>query len=247
MQPASLPEISRPAITVALLLLAFCAWLLASYGQASILLLLLAFLVSGFLSDAFTGLAHFCFDYVFPHDLPVLGPIAKEFQDHHEEPTLDPSLYRQNFTKGAYASIPASLLTIVLWLALPETALSFFCIAIVACISAWAFFFHQLHSYAHMGSHLAPDLFLVRIAEIGRLPSKRDQHRELKALFADVPIPPLVRLLQRCRLILSPERHNLHHTHFEADFSSVNGWSDPLLNIFLKPLARRYKARQAVV
>ena len=54
-----------------------------------------------------------------------------------------------------------------------------------------------------------------------------------------------MRLLQRCRLILSPERHNLHHTHFEADFSSVNGWSDPLLNIVLKPLARRYKARQA--
>jgi hypothetical protein len=48
--------------------------------------------------------------------------------------------------------------------------------------------------------------------------------------------------LQRCRIILNPATHNLHHVLFESDFSSVNGWSDPLLNFVLAPVARRKKA-----
>jgi hypothetical protein len=33
---------------------------------------------------------------------------------------------------------------------------------------------------------------------------------------------------------------------FEADFSSVNGWSDPLLNPVLGPIARRRKQARLV-
>ena len=44
---------------------------------------------SGFLGDLFTGFAHFGFDYVFPDKMPILGPVAKEFRQHHDRPTLD--------------------------------------------------------------------------------------------------------------------------------------------------------------
>jgi hypothetical protein len=56
--------------------------------------------VSGFLADLLTGLMHFGFDYVFPDWMPIFGPIAKEFREHHEEPTLDPSAYVVNSPRG---------------------------------------------------------------------------------------------------------------------------------------------------
>lgn len=46
----------------------------------------------------------------------------------------------------------------------------------------------------------------------------------------DVP-PRLVRLLQRARIILSPEHHRAHHTApFEMSYAITNGWLNPLLN-----------------
>jgi hypothetical protein len=67
-------------------------------------LAVVAFLGSGFLADLLTGLMHFEFDYAFPDWMPILGPIAKGFRGHHKEPTLDPSAYVVNFTKGSYGS-----------------------------------------------------------------------------------------------------------------------------------------------
>ena len=41
----------------------------------------------------------------------------------------------------------------------------------------------------------------------------------------------LVRLLQRARLILTPEHHRTHHTApFESSYAITNGWLNPLLN-----------------
>jgi hypothetical protein len=91
----------------------------------------------------------------------------------------------------------------------------------------WAFFFHQFHSYAHMGSHLPPEDFNRRVREVALLSTKRKRPREFNQLYETMPIPPVIRLLQRCHLILNPGTHNLHHLAFETDFSSVNGWSDP--------------------
>lgn len=59
-----------------------------------------------------------------------------------------------------------------------------------------------------------------------------------------MPIPPVIRLLQRCHLILNPGMHNLHHLAFETDFCSVNGWSDPVINWILRPIARHYKIQR---
>lgn len=43
--------------------------------------------------------------------------------------------------------------------------------------------------------------------------------------------PRLVRLLQRARLILTPEHHQTHHTApFESSYAITNGWLNPLLN-----------------
>lgn len=40
-----------------------------------------------------------------------------------------------------------------------------------------------------------------------------------------------VRLLQRARLILTPEHHRTHHTApFESSYAITNGWLNPLLN-----------------
>jgi len=43
----------------------------------------------GHLSDLFTGLPHFSFDYVFLEKMPIMGPMAKEFREHHNFPDLD--------------------------------------------------------------------------------------------------------------------------------------------------------------
>lgn len=43
--------------------------------------------------------------------------------------------------------------------------------------------------------------------------------------------PRVVRLLQRARLILSPEHHRTHHTEpFKSSYTITNGWLNPLLN-----------------
>jgi hypothetical protein len=238
-----LPQASKPIIVVTVLAQIVAIYLAARHPNATLWLAVVAFLVSGFLADLLTGLMHFGFDYVFPEWLPILGPIAKEFREHHEEPTLDPSAYVVNFTKGSYGSLLAAVLVSILCFALPANAISFFAIATLMGICVWAFFFHQIHSYAHMGSHLLPEDFNRRVREIARLPTKRERTREFNRLFETVPIPPIIRFMQRCHLILNPGTHNLHHLAFETDFSSVNGWSDPVMNWILKPAARRYKAK----
>ncbi|HEX7316483.1 MAG TPA: fatty acid desaturase CarF family protein [Pyrinomonadaceae bacterium] len=46
----------------------------------------------------------------------------------------------------------------------------------------------------------------------------------------DAP-PRVVRVLQRARIILSPEHHRAHHTApFESSYAITNGWLNPLLN-----------------
>lgn len=244
MSVLELPKSSKPTIAFALIALAIALYRVCAHDGANPWLGVAAFLLSGFIGDLFTGFAHFGFDYIFPEDMPILGPVAKEFREHHDCPTLDPTDYVVNFTKGAYCSLPLSL--IVIALASPHHGwISFLAIATLLGMSFWAFFFHQIHSYAHMGSSLSPDEFKQRVAMIGRLPTEAEQKREFARLFETVPIPPAVRFLQRCRLILNPATHNLHHIQFESDFSSVNGWSDPVSNLILRPISRRLKARAA--
>ena len=218
--------------------------LLSKHSGASIVLVVPALALSGFIADGVTGLAHFGFDYALSYRVPVFGPIALELNEHHAEPSLDPSTYVENFTKGAFASLAATAPALAMWRALPQTELSFFFEAHLACLAFWGFFFHQIHAYAHMGSTVAPETFNRQIVEIGLMSSRAEQMRALRQLFDAVPIPKLVRKLQRCHIILSPERHNLHHISFELNFSSVNGWSDPFLNPLLGRWARMYKTRR---
>ena len=241
--PLTLP--ARAPILVVIALLALGAEFAALLRNPDMTLLtgVLAFFISGFLADAFTGLAHFSFDYVFPFGVPVLVPIAKEFNEHHDEPTLDPSQYVENFTKGAYASLP---LLAVVGLVQYFGLLPVLTTAILLGLAIWAFFFHHKHAYAPIGAKNAAADINRRIAEIAALP-KADRVGELRRLFETVPIPFGIRLLQRARIILCPSRHNIHHIEFESDFSSVNGWSDPVLNLLLRPLARHYKRKSALM
>jgi hypothetical protein len=242
-----LPKSSKPIVLFAVAALTAAAYSVAGHRSADIRLVLLAVLVSGYLADLFTGMMHFGFDYVFPDEMPILGPIAVEFRQHHTRPTLDPSNYVVNLTKGAYGSIPLALLICFLARDPQGGEISFFVIATLFGMSLWGFFFHQIHSYAHMGSLLAPEIFSARVAQIAHLPHKQEQIREFDRLFKDVPIPPVIRFLQDQRILLNPGVHNLHHLSFETDFSSVNGWSDPLMNWIYAPIARRIKAKQRAV
>jgi len=243
MSALALPKSSRLTMAVAVVTFAAALYRLMSQDGRELWLVPLAFLISGFLADLFTAVAHFCFDYVFSEEIPIMGPIALEFREHHECPTLDPEDYVVNLTKGAYCSLPLSLAAYAVSKSVDGRWTSFLAIATLLCMSLWAFFFHQIHSYTHMGSSLPPDEFKRRVRSIGLLPDQDAQMREFARLFETVRIPPAVRLLQRCRLILDPRTHNFHHLSFESDFSSVNGWSDPIIDLILRPLARRMKAR----
>lgn len=205
---------------------------------------LLALLVSALVADAITAFAHFSFDYIFPYDFPIFGPIAKGFNEHHEEPSLDPKDAVENFTLGAYGSCAVSACSLILVLATEPGPLSSFFLTLLLFLAVWGLLFHHLHSYAHMGSVLGPAAFNREIERISTLAGKREQKAALRKLFETVPRPRLIKVLQRLRLTLEPGRHNLHHIHFESDFSSVNGWSDPLLNPLFRPAARYFKARR---
>jgi Lipid desaturase domain len=243
MATLALPKSSKPTIVASMVLFVLALASVSSHGGRNVWLAIAAFLISGFLADLFTALAHFGFDYVFPEDMPILGPVAREFREHHQRPTLDPKDYVVNLSKGAYCCLPVTLIVLALGAVLPPTGLSFFILALLLGMGFWAFFFHQIHSYAHMGACLAPEEFNARVLLISGLPTKAAQIEEFGKLFEKVPIPPVIRFLQRYRIILNPEVHNLHHVFFETDFSSVNGWADPVVNFALRRIARRMKQK----
>lgn len=55
----------------------------------------------------------------------------------------------------------------------------------------------------------------------------------------DNPWP--VRLLRRLGLLMRPEDHIAHHETLMRDFSTINGWSNPVLNRLFDALRRRGK------
>jgi hypothetical protein len=222
----------------------FALYAVARHPQRSLPLVLVAFFVGGFITDLISGLFHFSFDYVWPPRTPIMGPISLEFQQHHTKPVLDPSALVPNLTRGAYGALPIALLAWRLAGPPADAAWSFLAAAVAMSASIWMLGFHQIHSYSHMGSSLPAEAFNRVVADISALPSKRRQEEEFAKLFDTLGIPPFVRVLQRARLFLRPELHWRHHIYYETDFSSVNGWSDPLMNLLYRPLARRKKARQ---
>ncbi|HEX4293738.1 MAG TPA: fatty acid desaturase CarF family protein [Rhizomicrobium sp.] len=245
MSTLALPKSSRTVVLAAVIGLGVSSICVCLHDGGNLWLALVAVALSGFLADLFTSLAHFGFDYVFPEKTPILGPIASEFREHHDHPTLDPSDYVVNLSKGSYASLPLSVLVCVLCRTTGHDWGGFLLLATLLGMSFWAFFFHQIHSYAHMGSCIAAEEFKARVAQVRALHSRAEQTREFEKLFEAAPIPSAIRLLQRCRLMLNPKTHNFHHIHFETDFSSVNGWSDPMMNLVLKPIAKRIIAARA--
>jgi hypothetical protein len=60
-------------------------------------------------------------------------------------------------------------------------------------------------------------------------------HRE------DVAVP--VRLLRATRLLMRPEDHRAHHETLMRDFSTINGWSNPPLNLAFRLLRDRGRLR----
>lgn len=244
MEVAALPQQSRVTVFTCLALQAFALYVVASHPGRSLWFLVPAFFVGGFLTDLISGLAHFGFDYVWPDRMPFLGPISVEFRQHHEDPTLDPSALLTNLTKGAYGALPFALITLGVAWASGDGAVAFFVVLSLFLTSLWMLGFHQIHSYAHMGSRIPPEEFNQAVAEISQIPDRRRQQQEFAKLFEAAGIPRFVRFLQRAGLFLRPEIHWRHHNSFESDFSSVNGWSDPVMNWLYRPIARRKKAKE---
>lgn len=239
-----LPHSCKPLIVLAVGCLAYAFFLVIGSSHFSLVTAVLLFFLSGFFADLFTAVFHFGFDYVFPYSAPILGPIAREFREHHEHPTLDPTNYTINLTKGAYASFPLAIVGMAIGWGDNDSLGVFLASGIITGMSFWAQFFHQIHAYAHMGSHLHPEEFKARVAEISQLADQREQIRQFDQLFDTLPIPKMIRLLQRSRILLNPATHNLHHIKFESDFSSVNGWSDPFLNPLLRRIACHCKNKK---
>lgn len=245
MSVPALPGRSLPVIVMAVLAICATATDLVLRGEIGLVGFVAMLALSAFLADAITALAHFSFDYIFPYDFPIFGPIAAGFNEHHEEPSLDPKDGIENFTLGGYGSCAVSLVSLGVILIAGHGPVASLAILLLLFLAIWGLLFHHLHSYAHMGSILDPARFNREVRRISHVADKKAQKAALRALFDSVPIPPAIRLLQRLRLTLEPGRHNLHHIHFESDFSSVNGWSDPFLNPILGPAARRFKARRS--
>lgn len=239
MKTLRLPDSSLGVVLACVLVQAGALYVVAGHSQRSLWLCVPAFFLSGFLADLVSGLFHFGFDYVWAARTPIFGPIAMEFREHHATPTLDPSAFVPNLTKGAWGATLFAVVAGILAGTWTGSPLSFFWAATVMCFSLWMLGFHQIHSYTHMGSNLSPEEFNAAVVEISKLPAQKQQ-REFAKLFDDAGIPRWVRLLQRLRLFLRPEVHWKHHISFKSDFSSVNGWSDPLMNpIYHWLLSRR--------
>jgi hypothetical protein len=51
--------------------------------------------------------------------------------------------------------------------------------------------------------------------------------------------PPVVLLLRRLGLLMTPAAHGLHHATLKRDFATNNGWSNPLLNPIFAALHAR--------
>jgi hypothetical protein len=243
---ATLPQQSRLIVGACLLAQGFALWAVLDHPVRNLWLLLPAFFIGGFLTDMISGLFHFGFDYVWPDRMPILGPIAVEFRNHHENPRLDPSALLINFTKGAYGALPLALITWAVARTYGSDWVSFLLVSSLFLTSIWMLGFHQIHSYAHMGSRIPPEQFNEAVARISEIQDPRVQKEEFAKLFEAAGIPRFVRFLQRAGLFLRPEVHWRHHNSFESDFSSVNGWSDPVMNWFYRPIARRKKSQQVV-
>lgn len=237
-----LPKNSYLIIALCIILQTVVGLSVATLGGSRGWLWVLVFFAATYLADLLTAIFHFGFDYVWPDKFPVMGPISVEFREHHHGPTLDPSAWVGNLTRGAYMGIT---LAVAAWLvATPASgsAWQFFCAATVFGMSLWGLFFHQIHAYTHMGKTVSPEEFNATVARIVGLP-KAEQKAEFSKLFERVGIPKFVRFMQKSRLFLRPEIHWQHHQAFESDFSSLNGWSDPFTNLIFGPIARYKKAK----
>ncbi|MEO5938784.1 MAG: hypothetical protein ABIQ43_07210 [Sphingomonas sp.] len=111
MPVAALPARNVPVVIVALIAIGVTAADLAVRGHISVWGIAGPLLVSGLLADAITALAHFSFDYIFPYDFPIFGPIAKGFNEHHDAPSLDPEDWVENLTLGSYGSCAVSAIS----------------------------------------------------------------------------------------------------------------------------------------
>ena len=52
--------------------------------------------------------------------------------------------------------------------------------------------------------------------------------------FAHMPfkqIPLIIQILQKINIIIPPHVHRSHHSSYDGNFSIVNGWSNPFLNL----------------
>jgi len=201
---------------------------------------ILALALGTYCSDALSAVVHFCFDYVIPDRFPILGGVAKSFRDHHDNPILDPGTRPENYAIGATSAAPLAVLSLTseyFSQGGQSSHLASMCLAVMA---VWGMFFHQIHAYAHMGSSVDVAHYGARIDQIVLQHSSRDRRRMLNEMFDGMPIPSFVRALQRLGILLDPVRHVSHHREIDCNFSSVNGWSDALLNPLMRQLVRRF-------
>jgi hypothetical protein len=91
-------------------------------------------------------------------------------------------------------------------------------------------------------AHLSPEEFKLRVTQITHLPAQEELKQEFKkGSLRRCPLLPIT--VSAATKGNSQSANNLHHIAFESDFSSVNGWFDPITNLIFRPLVRRIKAK----
>ncbi len=48
--------------------------------------------------------------------------------------------------------------------------------------------------------------------------------------------PRFISAMRQAGLLMTPARHDVHHRSLQQDFSTINGWSNPLLNVVFRSL-----------
>ena len=51
--------------------------------------------------------------------------------------------------------------------------------------------------------------------------------------------PWIIHFMRRTKLLMTPAMHDIHHATLDCDFATINGWSNPAVNVVFRLLQRR--------
>jgi heat shock protein HtpX len=240
-----LPKSSQEVVLSAIIVIVIASLVVMAMPHFGFVSFVLLFLLGGFLADMLTAILHFALEYAVSDTTPVIGPFAREFRAHLVAPRRAPSKLLENLTRGAYLSLPFSILGLLISLSGGADWGSFLVGGTMVSMSIWLLWCYQIHAYAHISAYYAGTDLQARATEIFALEDTTEQVRRYNKLADTTDIPPVIRLLQRSNLLLNPAVHALHHIRRDTYFSGVNGWSNRITAPIFQKAALYFQEQRA--